>query len=214
MSKVLVTAAVPQELADFRAGEEDGVQCLFTGMGPRGGEVVRRRLRQGDVGIVISAGFAGGIRPGFEIGDLVMASEVIHSASGQRWKPNPFYFGLNGFASVGPFVTVEQVLTNPAAKSEAGLRFGAIAADLETAAVAEAAHRAGVAWMALRAILDPMETPLQVGSWREFFKLLAVPKRWQELSSFLAAMRTSSRSLAGGLKSLVERIKAEHQKGE
>ena len=209
-----MTAAVPQELADFRMKEEEGVQCLITGMGPRGGEVVKRRLRQRDIGLVISAGFAGGIRPGFKIGDLVVASEVIHSASGQRWKPNSFNFGLTDLASLGPFVTVEQVLTNPQLKSEAGLRFGAIAADLETAAVAEAANQAGVAWIAVRAILDPMEKTLQVGSWREFFKLLAVPSRWQELSSFLAAMRTASRSLADGLKCLVERIKAERQRGE
>ena len=214
VSDVLVTAAVSQELADFQVGEVRGVQCLITGMGARVGESVRRRLRQGDIGLVVSTGFAGGVRPGFEIGDLVMASEVIHSTSGRRWKPNSVYCGLNGLASVGPFVTVDRVLADPQVKSEAGLKFGAIAADLETAAVAEAANQAGVAWLAVRAILDPMETQLQVGSWREFLKLSAIPGRWKDLSSFLAAMRTASRSLAGGLKCVVERIKTEHHKGE
>lgn len=203
---VLIVAAVPQELRDLRFRREPGVQCLVTGMGPRrAGEAVRRRLSAGGISLVVSTGFSGGVRPGFGVGDLVMASEVIHASSGERSRPDPGFFGLNGMASIGPFVTVEQVLPDPAAKAEVGERFGAIAADLESAAVAQAAEAAGVAWVAVRAILDPMEIPLAVRSRTQALKLLAVPRRWKEFSGFLRAVRTASRSLAGGLHCLIER---------
>ena len=204
---VLIVAAVPQELQDFRSGWVPGVRCLVTGMGPRAGEAVRRRLAQGDIGLVVSTGFAGGVRPGFRVGDLVMASEVIQASSGDRSRPVSSFFSLSDTASVGPFVTVDQVLPDPKAKAWAGNRFGAIAADMESAAVARAADQAGVAWMAVRAILDPMEVPLVVRSRAQALRMLAVPRRWKEFSVFLRAVRTASRSLAGGLHDLMERRK-------
>ena len=204
---VLIVAAVPQELRDLRLQRDPAVECLVTGMGRRAGEAVRRRLSAGGIGLVVSTGFAGGIRPGFEVGDLVMASEVIHAPSGERRRPDPGLFGLNGMASVGPFVTVEQVLPDPAAKAEAGARFGAIAADLESTAVAHAAEAAGVAWVGVRAILDPMEVRLSIRSRSQALRCLAVPRRWKEFSGFLQTVRTASRSLAGGLHELIERRK-------
>ena len=213
MSEFLVTAAVSQELANFRKGSGSRIQCLITGMGSRAGEVVRKRLQQRDVRLVISTGFSGGTRPGFEIGDLVIASEVIHAGSGQRRRPELSYLGLNGLASVGPFVTVERALADPQAKSEVGQKFGAISVDLESASIAQAADQAGIAWVAMRAILDPMERSLVVCSWRDGLRLLALPNRWRQLSSFMESTRTASRSLARGLNYLVERITSENRKG-
>jgi len=201
----LIVAAVPQELQNFRLQRVAGVSCLVTGMGRRSAEAVRQRLSLGDVGLVVSAGFAGGLRPGFKVGDLVMASEVIQASSGERRTPDSSFFGLDGPASVGPFVTVERVLSDPQAKSETGVRFGAIAADMETAAVAQSAEAAGVAWVAVRAILDPMEFPLRIGSPAQALRRMASPGGWKEFSEFLQMIRTASRSLADGLNLLVER---------
>ena len=160
----MIVAAVPQELRDFHPDPIGGVHCLVTGMGARAGEVVRRRLRAGDVGCVVSADFSGGVRPGFEVGDLVMASEVVHVSSGERQRPDPAFFGLGRLVSVGPFVTVDRVVADPRAKSEIGARFGAVAADMETARVAKVSEQAGIPWTSIRAILDPMEFPLRIGS--------------------------------------------------
>ena len=207
---VLIAAAVPQELQDFRlpAGRQGSqVDCLVTGMGPRAGEAVRRRLSKGDIQLVVSTGFAGGVRPGFHTGDLVLASEVIHAPTGDRHRPVSSYFSLIETAFVGPFVTVEQALSDPKAKAWAGNRFGAIAVDMESAAVAQAADQAGVAWVAVRAILDPMETPLVIRSRAQALRFLAAPRRWKEFSGFLQTVRTASRSLAGGLHELMERRK-------
>ncbi|MDO8730064.1 MAG: hypothetical protein Q7J69_02605 [Candidatus Omnitrophota bacterium] len=204
---ILIVAAVPQELQDFRPQRNSKVQCLVTGMGPRAGEVVRRRLAEGDIELVVSTGFAGGVRPGFRVGDLVLASEVIHAPSGLRRRPVSSFFSLSESAFVGPFVTVEKALADPKEKAWAGNRFGAIAVDMESAAVAQAATQAGVAWVAVRAILDPMETPLVIHSRAQALRCLAVPRRWKEFSGFLQMVRTASRSLAGGLNDLIERRK-------
>lgn len=206
MRRVLVVAAVPQELRDFRPDSSARAESLVTGMGGRrSGQAVKRRLWAGGVDLVVSAGFAGGARPGFEVGDLVMASEVIDAHSQDRRRPDPSLLTLGGGASIGPFVTVDRVLSQPQAKSDLGTRFGAIAVDMESAAVAQAAEEAGLPWVAVRAILDPMELPLRVGSAAQAIRLLASPGRWKELSGFLRMVRAASRSLAVGLHSLLER---------
>ncbi|GEM_PF-2541779 len=203
---ILIVAAVSQELQDFHPDGDLRVERLITGMGPRAGEPVRRRLARGGVGLVVSAGFSGGVRPGFRTGDLVMASEVIEAAGGRRWNPAPLSFGTGRAISVGPFVTVERPLSDPRAKLEAGARFGAIAADMETAAVARSAQALGVAWVAVRAILDPMEVPLAVRSRAQALRMLAAPGRWKEFAGFLQTVRTASRSLADGLHLWVEQF--------
>lgn len=203
--EILVVSAVPQEIAPFRAVAPRTVQCLVAGIGARAGQAVRRQLAEQRVRLVISAGFAGGLRPGLRVGDLVMASEVIEGASGLR-RASTALFGLNGMASVGPFLTVQSALAQPSAKAQMGERYGAIAVDLETAAIAQAATEAGVGWIGIRSILDPMETMLSVTSRWDAVRMLAAPGRWGEFACFLKAVRTASKSLATGLKRFVDQV--------
>lgn len=193
-----MVAATPQELAHFRKAEPSGIRSLVTGMGGPAGAVVREQLQRDRYRLVVSAGFCGGLRPGFRVGDLVVASEVIEESTGLRRKPS-VPFGLNGMASVGPFLTVRKVLSDPALKQQGGVRFGAIAVDLETSAVAEAAVQAGVAWVGIRSILDPMEVRLAVDSWRQAVRMLTVPSRWGQMKLFLRSVQLAGQSLAEGL---------------
>ncbi len=198
---VLVVAAVRQELSFFEAGGK--VQALLTGMGPgRAGRAIRRSLAGRDYRLVVSTGFAGGTRPGLRVGDLVIASEVIEVSSGQRRIPS--LCPWNGRFLAGPLATVDRPLSDPKKKAEFGAVHGAIAVDMETAAVAAAASEVGVPWLALRAILDPMEVTLSAGSFREAIGLLARPSRWAELTNLMEAIRTAGQSLAGGLQWLVQ----------
>ena len=190
---ILITAAVAQELAGFRGRADGRCKVLLTGMGRRAGKAVRERLKAERFGLVVSTGFAGGGRPGFRVGDLVMASEVIHAASGRRHRPAADFPAPEGLASVGPFVTVDRILPTPEAKGQAAARFGAIAVEMESAWVAEAAERSGVPWVALRVILDPMEEEI----------------RWMKWIRIGSAIRTASRSLSDGLSRLVETEKGE-----
>jgi len=187
--QILVTAAVAQELAGFRADGNGRCRVLLTGMGERAGAAVRKRLQAERFGLVVSAGFAGGGRPGFRVGDLVAASEVIHASSSRRYRPDAgFLAGLEGLASAGPFLTVDRVLPTPEAKAKAAGPFGAIAVEMESAWVAEAAEAAGVPWAALRVILDPLEEEI----------------RWTQWVRIWSAVRRASRSLSDGLNRLIK----------
>lgn len=200
MSSILVVAAVRQELKDFCRLRQPSMTVLLTGMGQsKAFEVVRKHLQSKAFRLVVSAGFAGATRPGFRVGDLVAASKVIDASTGRWLAPG------NGAPSNGSSITSGTVLTcarplvKPEEKLRAGVDYGAVAVDMETYGVARAAQEAGVPWLSLRAILDPAEEILPVGSFRQGFKLLANPLRWKVLSNFLAAMEKASRSLAVGL---------------
>lgn len=208
-SDVLIVTAVPQEIKAFHQanGHLKGILLFETGMGdPTAFARVRRQLESGRYRAVISAGFAGGVSSGFQVGDLVLASEVIEESTGRRLKPSVLLESGTLPARVGPFVTVKKPLRTPSSKSELGTRFSALAVEMETAGVADAAMRAGIPWMGLRAILDPMEQPLAVSSMGQGLGLLAQPWRWNRLASFLGSVRTAGESLARGLEILVRRM--------
>lgn len=188
---ILVVAAVRQELGPFMKNCGSATHVLVTGMGRRrAGRAVGRALKNGAYRCVVSAGFAGGTRPGFQTGDLVVASEVIEACSLRRWQANGTAAGLQGRFRVGPLLTVEKLLGDPHAKEEAARRFGAVGVEMETSAVVEAAAEAGVAWVAIRAILDPVEVKVSIGSWLYFLK----------------SMKVASRSLAQGLAEIIQQI--------
>lgn len=229
MSRILVAAAVRQELAPFIASlnGSDEVDLLLTGIGRgRAFQAVENSLGRNPYAQVVSAGFAGGTRPGLRVGDLVIPSEVIQASTGRRFTPpvrlkcfdltaHPELVegersaqdrrveGQIAQVSRGRLVTVDQILSSPHRKEELGVRYGAVAADMETAAVAQAAVQAGVPWLAVRAILDPMEIPLEIRSWSDAAGRLALPWRWGDLLDFMKGVRLASRSLSAGLKGVI-----------
>ena len=212
---ILVVAAVRQEIdrSGFRSDRD--VKTLFTGMGAKNAlGSVRKSLAAGRYRMVISAGFSGGTRPGLRVGDLVVASEVIDDSSVQRWVPPPLMVDLPGSFSIGPLVTSSRAVPDPEGKAQLGARYGAVAVDMETAAVAQAASEAGLPWVSVRAILDPMEVPLTIRSRRQALYSLMNPSRWMDFSSFLGAMKTAGRSLADGLNLVVSQteLKSFHPK--
>ncbi|MBI3616247.1 MAG: hypothetical protein HY211_07000 [Candidatus Omnitrophica bacterium] len=200
---------------------------LFTGIGPsNAAKALRRSLAGGRYRLIVSAGFSGGTRPGLKVGDLVLASEVVDISLGRRWVPayeEPFMLSLskherektvrspfdelraNGNTNVilGPIATVSRPVSDPTEKERLGQRHGVVAVDMETAAVAAAAGAAGVPWIALRAILDPMEVRLSVGSLRQGLRCVADPFRWRNLRQFMGAVRSARESLSKGLKVLL-----------
>jgi len=220
---ILLVAAVKQELFPFLEGyraessasrDNNGtkVEALITGMGREvASRALNKVLSRGDVCLVVSAGFAGGTRPGFQVGDLVVASEVVDAASRQRHQPERSLFGLNGVASVGPLVTEQALVSDSKTKEALGAKYGAIAVDLETAAVAEAAERHKIPWVSVRTILDPMEMAVPVSSWLQALKLAAQPARWNDFSALMGAIRVSAQALAAGLKVVVEQAEKDQQ---
>ncbi|MBI1953735.1 MAG: hypothetical protein HYS41_06405 [Candidatus Omnitrophica bacterium] len=184
-AKILLAAAVRPELASFPRKLHAKVDLLFTGMGKQAHRAAARALAAESYRLVVSSGFAAGARTGLKTGDLVAAEEVVDAVSGEvlvSRRP-----AVNGSVALGRFVTVPRVIAGPRGKEQAGRRWQAAAIEMETFHVARAASQAGVPWVGLRVILDPMEVSLLRG-----------------VLGFLPAVRLASRSLADGLGKFIE----------
>ncbi len=201
---VLIASAFRYEV-DFQNFKGDNrVRILLTGVGKqRARSRVRRALSEGGVKLVVSAGFSGGARVGLKAGDLIMASEVYDTESQRRWVPSALPSRLKARAAVGNFVTADRVVSDPREKEELGRKFNALGVDMETSAVAETADSFGVPWIALRVILDPVESRLKVTSVFQALKMFVLPARRREFFQFMGSVRRASGSLSDGIKFLV-----------
>lgn len=115
-------------------------------------------------GIAISCGLAGALSGTLRTGDLVLAT-AVRDDTGDVIAADPGLVAaalarLAGTGAVtGELVSTSAVATTCADK-RALARTGAIAVDLETWTVARAAARAGIPWLALRVVLDPLDLDL------------------------------------------------------
>ena len=164
----LVTFALSQESGEFREavrrlggriGNEE-IRIEHLGVGPLAATAsIRRVLAKDRPRLLICAGFAGGLDPRVRAGDLVVADNFstpglrarAQAVAGE--KPRRFF---------GSLVSCEDPVETVKAKSALALETGALAVDMETAAVADACRDAGVPLLAVRAISDAAATPLPV----------------------------------------------------
>lgn len=116
--------------------------------------------------LVISCGFAGALAPGLATGDVVLASSVcdetgeVATISDRTLRTAEQAFGDASVAvRIGEILCATQVAGTAEAKRALG-RPGRLAVDLESWAVAQAAVRAGIPWLAIRVIIDPVELEL------------------------------------------------------
>jgi adenosylhomocysteine nucleosidase len=76
--KVLVCFAVKEEARAFQrmAGERSNISVILVGMGKRNAErSIRAALAKGRPELVLTCGFAGGLRPGLAMGAVVFAAD-------------------------------------------------------------------------------------------------------------------------------------------
>jgi hopanoid-associated phosphorylase len=108
---------------------------------------------------VISFGIAGGLATSLRPGDWVVASAILQSQSARptdaAWSKN--LLNAIGGAHYAPIVGVDVPVADPAAKRELHRTTGAAAVDMESHVVAELAAAHGLAFAALRVIVDPAE---------------------------------------------------------
>lgn len=103
---------------------------------------------------LISFGLAGGLAPGLPPGAIIVPDRVVDGA-GQAWTVDPALAARLG-APGGAMLAVPDIVATAAAKAQAWQRTGALAADIETGAVA----RACPCFAVLRVICDPAERDL------------------------------------------------------
>lgn len=122
-----------------------------------------------------ASGVSGGLDPELEPGDLVLADSVIKkngSTCQQVWKGNSEFVEIVYAALMakgiptyrGPIITVQKPVLSAPNKQAFFQETKALAADMESAAVAVVADKAGLPFFALRAVCDaatrtvPMES--------------------------------------------------------
>jgi adenosylhomocysteine nucleosidase len=118
-----------------------------------------RLLREGATALV-SWGYAGALDPGLRAGTLLLP-EAITTEGGQllstdaAWRDQVLRL-LGGRLPVhsGMLLQAERLIRTPDEKRVLYQRVGAVAVDMESAALAESAQRAAVPFLALRAVSD------------------------------------------------------------
>ena len=123
-----------------------------------GREALAVAARHGYRGI-ISFGVAGGLDPVLRPGDWVVASAILQP---QGAKPTDAAWSKNLLDAIGrahhaPIVGVDVPVADPAQKRELRRATSAAAVDMESHVVAELAAAHGLAFAALRVIVDPAE---------------------------------------------------------
>jgi adenosylhomocysteine nucleosidase len=152
----------------------DQMMVCIGGVGGTGAGVAARLLVAAGATALVSWGVAAGLDLNLPAGTLVVTGEVITGSADRPIRHAPTSvsrawaarvansvrerLGLSG----GPIVDVDHVLETITDK-QALAGTGAVAADMETAAVARAARSARVPWIAIRAIVDDASFALPPG---------------------------------------------------
>ena len=137
----------------------------------RAREVARHAFDQiSGAELVIGTGVVGALSSGLKPGDLILADRVlalrpdagsaehVAAADEERVRNIGRSLAMAGIEySTGALLTSRRVLTTGAEKRRAKESTGAIAVDMETAALAAEAAASGIPFVALRAVLDEVD---------------------------------------------------------
>jgi adenosylhomocysteine nucleosidase len=107
---------------------------------------------------IISAGFAGGLRPELRRGDIVMGNEIV-DISGRRLSID-LKSESTSAVHVGRLLTVNRIIREPAEKAALGATHNALAVDMESWAVGEVCRQDKVRFLAIRVISDTVDDEL------------------------------------------------------
>ena len=163
------------------------------------------------VSALISFGLAGGLDPMLPPGALLVPATVL--ADGGRWDTDPILTARLGGPTPGALFGDGAILATAAAKAALHARTGAVAVDLESAAVARAAARHGLPFAALRAVCDPagrglpraalaaLDAKGRIGALRVLAAVLARPG---EIPTLIALAADAARAR----RALVTRVRA------
>ena len=169
------------------------------------------------VSILISWGCAGALLPGISPGDLILPELIITRdrtiTADIKWHAH-FYSTLKKHLNIntGALVQHKNILATPRDKRSLASKYNAVAVDMESGAIAEAACLANIPFLAIRAISDTadMTIPLsateaadasgQIHTMHLFMKVLKnpvdMPRLFRLALTFNAAKDTLKKVLA------------------
>jgi len=146
-----------------------------TGMGPKNAEAAARSLfEEGSFAAALALGVAAGLTPHLRTGDLIVGDRVIsHRRNGTSRQSFPCDSSLLESAltiirrsgdrhHLGSLLTVERIVVSAEEKRGLAAESGALAVDMESAAIASTAAARAVPFLAIRGILDPVQEDLKL----------------------------------------------------
>lgn len=209
----LIAGAVDSEIRPIRAklarctisavspgrvweGTWRGVRVVLarTGIGPeRAGRALKGLVRPGSVAAVCSIGYAGALRDGIRLGDLLIPAELLLGCGERpsRFVPDPLLFDRACRTAADrrwPFhtdrmVTSERVVPTEREKREIGQRWQAGSVEMESAVAARIADEAGVPFVTVRVALDEVSFALpDVSSFLRLWK----GRQWRSVAAWIA----------------------------
>jgi hopanoid-associated phosphorylase len=156
VNTVLPVIALVGLAFEARIAAGQGVLVLCRGSECELSASLQRALREGCRSI-ISFGVAGGLAPDLRAGDVVVASAIRDSHTVRATDP---IWSRRLLATVpdihhGPVIGVNSAVLDPEAKRELYAGTGAVAVDMESHLVAQAADAHNLAFAAVRVVVDP-----------------------------------------------------------
>jgi len=139
----------------------------LSGMGPERAALAAQQLLEEGAQALVSFGTAAALQPELRPGTLCLPQEVLWQE--RRWAADASLRGRliahlparrRWRVCTRPLLSVAEACVEPRAKEALGRRRGAAALDMESGPVAAAAARAEVPWLAVRAIVDPLQRRL------------------------------------------------------
>ncbi len=149
----------------YRPTPETGVLLGISGMGPDLARQAAVRLVQEGVKALASWGIAAGLAEGLRAGSLVLPHCVVAGRAqimvDEHWHQRLFLCLVESLpVHSGAIAHTPIVLSSRAQKASLHAETKAMAADMESMAVAQVARKAGLPFVAIRAIADPFDLTL------------------------------------------------------
>ena len=119
--------------------------------------------------MILSIGYAGGLDPDLDVGDLLIADKILDvvsqpsdAPSSASWTIDPDLVdrvmavpvGQKAKAKRGTLLTVDQVVAHPEEKQKLYDQSGAMAVDMETSVLVQLAQEKAIPFLSIRAISD------------------------------------------------------------
>jgi adenosylhomocysteine nucleosidase len=160
-------AAVTGLAAEARIAQRIGWRAAAAGGDAEDTRRATAQLIADGVRALVSFGICGGLDPALNSGTLILP-QVVTSDDGRRRRVDAALRGVLAAALgragipvlVGDVLGADRAADTPSRKAALNRQSGAIAVDLESHLVAEAAAAAGLPFAALRAVADPAERAL------------------------------------------------------
>ena len=140
--------------AEARIARGFGCPVAVGGGGPAG--AARAAASLVGVHALISFGLAGGLAPGLPAGAVLVPERVL---GGGEWLCDPVLARRLGVPA-GAILAVPGIVATADAKAALWRQTGALAADIETGAVAQVAAASALGFAVLRVVCDPAERDL------------------------------------------------------